>query len=300
DIRHGISLKTLHQAFYGACALLIGMCKPIRDGELYKIKLNCLKSEFQGGGALLTQELEKTGMLGLKKIISRPIPYVTSRAIQLLQILGTKLRSIYNDENGPIADHLFYIPDNYVKAPKGKALSQTVNGAIDTYCHLLQLPNDQFGIPWLIRVHEMRKFFLLVMYKHHYGRLRHILSYAAGHIDPDDIDAYVTLSHDDPESLRYESECISDKLFDLELGSLPATGNGGLVELYSHVCSHFNVSTLSSLSKDKFCRFLNSIQVSGSYHSQVYAIEMESSNGKLTTLEFAIKYNEIGDDKYTQ
>ncbi|MEB0272752.1 hypothetical protein QN388_24120, partial [Pseudomonas sp. 5B4] len=25
DIRHGISLKTLHQAFYGACALLIGM-----------------------------------------------------------------------------------------------------------------------------------------------------------------------------------------------------------------------------------------------------------------------------------
>lgn len=300
EIRSGISLKTLHQAFYGACALLIGMCKPVRDGELYKLKRDCLKSELQGGGAMLTQELEKTGMLGVKKIISRPIPYVTSRAIQLLQTLCTKLRSIYNDEDGPIADRLFYIPDNYVKAPKGKALSKKLNSAIDTYCHLLELPNDQFGRPWLIRIHEMRKFFLLVMYKHHYGRLRHILSYAAGHINPDDIDAYVTLSHDDPESLRYESECISDKLFDLELGSLPAAGNGGLAELYSQVCKHFNVLTLSALSKDKFCRFLNSVQVSGSYHSQVYSVEIEGSDGKLTMLEFAIKYNEIGDEKYTQ
>lgn len=31
NIKEGISLKTLHQAFYGACALLIGMCKPVRE-----------------------------------------------------------------------------------------------------------------------------------------------------------------------------------------------------------------------------------------------------------------------------
>jgi len=298
DVQRGITLKTLHQAFYGACALLIGMCKPTREGELYKLKYDCLESEFQGGGVLLIQELEKSGHIGVRQIITRPIPYLVARAIQLLQVLSFKLRVIYNDQNGLMADHLFYIPDDYVRAPKGKSLLVKVNNAIDTFCHLWQLPADQYGEPWLIRVHEMRKFFILIMYKHHDGRLRDILSYAAGHTNPEDIDAYITLSHDDPEQLRYESECLSDKLFNLELGSIVQTGNDGLSALYFHVCNHFNVTTLSALSKDKFCRFLSIVQISGSYQSKVYAVEVTSSQGSLTTLDFAIKYNGIADDKY--
>ncbi|KAB0483809.1 hypothetical protein SAMN04490202_0811 [Pseudomonas reinekei] len=298
NIDKGISFKILHEAFYGACALLIGMCKPIRDGEIHKLKRNCLISEFEGGGALLIQELEKSGMMGARQTITRPIPSVAARAIQLLQVMGSELSKIYADKSGPIRDYLFYIPDHYLKAPTGKALSYTLNKSIDTFCALHNLPNDENGTPWVIRIHEMRKFFLLIMYKHHDNKLRSILSYAAGHTNLEDLDAYISFSHDDPESVRYESECIADKLLSLENGVLLKSGNNGLCALYSYICEHFDVSEISALSKDKFYHFLGAMQRSDIYKSTVYTLEIKDSDGSLTTLDFAVRFNGEIDERY--
>lgn len=298
DIAKGISLKVLHEAFYGACALLIGMCKPIRDGEIHKLKRDCLINEFDGGGALLTQELEKSGMMGARQTITRPLPSVAARAIQLLQVMGAELSKIYADKNGPISDYLFYIPDHCLKAPAGKALSYTLNKSIDTFCALQNFPKNDEGNSWVIRVHEMRKFFLLIMYKHHDSQLRNILSYAAGHTNPEDLDAYLSFSHDDPESVRYESECIAEKLFSLENGELLKKGNGGLCALYCYICEHFGVSTISALSKDKFYRFLGAMQRSDAYKSTVYTLEIKAGDGTLTTLDFAVRFNGEIDERF--
>lgn len=298
NIKEGISLKTLHQAFYGACALLIGMCKPVREGELHKLQLDCLDSEFEDGGALLVQHLGKSGVMDERQIIKRPIPFLVARAVQLLQLMSSKLREIYGDTDGPMIDRLFYIPHRYIAASRGKVLGETLNTAIDTFCLLLNLPRDQNRQPWKIRVHEMRKFFLLVMYKHHNGELRRTLGYAAGHISEDQIDEYTAFSHDDPESVKYESECISDLLVSLELGQVVPEGHEGLKALYAHVCKHFGVAKLQSLGHENFIRFLNMLQRDGTYKSTVYTAEIKSFDGTLTTMEFAIKFEGLKDDQF--
>lgn len=298
SIESGITFKTLHQAFYGACALLIGMCKPIREGELYNLNFDCLHSEFEGGGAELVQVLEKSGLLGELQTITRPIPSLVARAIQLLQVLAAKLKKIYRDETGPLSNHLFYIPARYVSAPNGKSLRHTLNAAIDTFCLITELPKEPNGQNRKIRIHEMRKFFLLVMYSHHEGSLRRTLSYAAGHIREDQIDSYISFSHDDPERVKYESQCISDRLISLERGCTPSKGNDGLCALYNYVCSHFNVHTIQSLSHEKFIQFLNLVQRSGRYKSTLYSIEMLAPSGILTALDFAIKFEGQQDDEY--
>ncbi|MDD1963742.1 hypothetical protein NPS29_00255 [Pseudomonas putida] len=298
DINQGITFKTLHLAFYGACALLIGMCKPVREGELHRLKLDCLGWEFEGGGAELIHRQGKSGVLDQRYIIRRPIPSLVARAIQLLQVLSAKLRKIYDDENGVISDHLFYIPHRGISSPTGKVLGETLNSAIDTFCLLLNLPRDLDGQRWKIRVHEMRKFFLLVMYKHHDGELRRTLGYAAGHLDEEHIDAYTSFSHDDPESVKYESQCISDMLISLECGNRPTQGHDGLHALYNHVREYFNVQTIRSLGHESFIKFLSMLQRSGAYHSTVYTVEISGPDGVLTTLDFAIKFEEHRDDKY--
>ncbi|PSS59187.1 hypothetical protein [Pseudomonas sp. BBP2017] len=298
SIEAGITFKTLQQAFYGACALLIGMCKPIRDGELHKLELNCLDLEFEGGGAVLSFALEKSGVLGENQNIQRPIPSVVARAIQLLQVLSAKLRHIYDDQSGPVAALLFYIPSFTVLRPTGKALSESLNHCIDKFCLVFDPPRDPLGNPWTIRVHQMRKFFLLVMYKHHNSDLRRTLGYAAGHIDENQIDEYTAFSHDDPECVKYESECISDLLVSLEQGQVTPDGHDGLQALYSHVCNHFNVTKVQSLSHANFIRFLNMLQRNGKYKSTVYTVEIKGSDGTLTTIEFAIKFEGLQDDQF--
>ncbi|WP_447741693.1 hypothetical protein [Pseudomonas laurentiana] len=298
NIKEGITLKTIHQAFYGACALLIGMCKPVREGELHKIQLNCLAFEFEGGGALLIQDLEKSGVMDERQVIKRPVPSLVARAIQLLQVMSSKLRAIYGDTDGPMIDRLFYIPHRYLSASRGKVLGESLNSAIDTFCLLLDLPRDLNGEKWKIRVHEMRKFFLLVMYKHHSNDLRRILGYAAGHISEDQIDEYTTFSDDDPESVKYESECISDLLVSLEQGRVNLDGHNGLQALYSHVCNHFDVTKLQSLGHENFIRFLNLLQRDGTYKSTVYTVETKGPDGTLTTMEFAIKFEGLQDDQF--
>jgi len=298
DIDKGITFKSLHLAFYGACAILIGMCKPIREGELHTLNLDCLNSEFEEGGAELIQTLEKSGRLGERQQIKRPIPSLTAKAIQLLQVLAARLKKIYGDEDGPSRDYLFYIPTRCLSAPNGKALGKTLTSAIDTFCVIADLPKEEDGKPRKIRVHEMRKFFLLVMHSHHEGYLRRTLSYAAGHIQEAQIDSYISFSHDDPERVNYESQCVGDRLISLERGCTPSEGNDGLCALYNHVCDHFNVHTIQSLSGQHFIRFLNLLQRSGTYKSTLYSIKILTPHGTLTNLEFAIKFEGKQDDKY--
>lgn len=298
DIEAGITFKTLQSAFYGACALIIGMCKPVREGELHMLNLDCLESEFEGGGAELVQILEKSGLLGEHQTIRRPIPFLAARAIQLLQVLAGNLKEIYGDENGPLSGHLFYIPSQGVTPPTGKALAATLNAAIDTFCLISKFPKELNGQPSKIRIHEMRKFFLIVMYSHHDEPLRRALGYAAGHLDENQIDAYTSFSHDDPERAKFESQCISDRLVSLELGQISSKDNNGLSTLYSHICNHFNVNTIQNLRHENFIRFLSLLQCSGAYKSTLYSVEFTTPDGTLTTLEFAIKFEGEQDEKY--
>lgn len=289
-----LSYQNVVDGFYGACALLIAMCKPIREGELHDIDVDCLSKEGKSGGALLQQVVNKSGPLGIKSMIKRPIPYACAKAVQLLQVMNHKLSTIFEDSSEN-AQRLFYVPSNGLNIPKVKSKAYIMNRCINTFCIIADLPRDKHGRQWLARVHEMRKFFVLIMHKHHQNSLREILSNAAGQIDPDHIDEYFKFDEWDAEAIHYEAECIGEKLVALELNQLKVDDNQGLLALHRHVCEHFKVSRASAISAHEFGDLLEILTNSGEYASVTYTASLENYQNRLSTIQFAVKFGAIKD-----
>ncbi|MDU8502149.1 hypothetical protein RYB01_23590 [Pseudomonas syringae] len=292
-----LSYQNVVDGFYGACALLVAMCKPIREGELHDINVDCLSKESKNGGVLLHQIVNKSGPLGIKSMIKRPIPFACAKAVQLLQVLNHKLSTIFEDSSDN-AQRLFYIPSNGLNIPKFKSKAHIMNRCINIFCMIADLPRDKHGRQWLARVHEMRKFFVLIMHKHHQNSLREILSNAAGQIDPDHIDEYFKFDEWDAEAIHYEAECIGDKLIALELNQLEVDNNQGLLALHHHVCEHFNVSRASAISPHEFGDLLEILTNSGEYASVTYTAGIENYEHQFSTIEFAVKFGAIKDANF--
>ena len=127
------------RSFIGACAIVIGMLKPIRAAELGKLNRNCLYYDEHLGGAFLRHSAGKTGELGINSEIDRPIPFVAAYAIQLLQILGNHLSKSYNDDSIH-ADRLFYFPTRAFKRPGTKRTAIKVSNCIDSFCDAISIP----------------------------------------------------------------------------------------------------------------------------------------------------------------
>ena len=289
--------KAVMESFFGACALVIGMLKPIRNKEISHLDRACLWLDNPGGGAFLEHEAGKAGQIGINPDIIRPIPSLTARAIQLLQVLGVGLSKIYNDER-PHAEKLFYIPGRGFKLPPPKCNMWKVNLCLNSFCEIINTPIDKKGRRWYIRVHEMRKFFLLITHRHYGDGSKGLLRYLAGHADRRNIDDYTAYDISDAEAIRYESECIDDKLIALELGILTKEGNDGLVALHAEALKHFDATSISTISKSEFMKYLDKVGYRSDFDMKTYSIRLENYDTDVYAIDFAIKLGERKDEKY--
>lgn len=287
------------QSFIGACVMVIGLLKPIRDQELLYLPRDCL-STTPNDGSEITHEQLKAGLFGINPVITRSIPSLTARAIQLLQVMGSKLKVIYQDDDRH-SDLLFYFPTRGLKRPKKvEGLRDRINDCLDEFCNMIEIPLDKEGRRWYIRIHEMRKFFILVSHRHGGDELSQLLRYLAGHKDKNYLDSYIAPEVSDDDYVRYESECIDDKIIALESGQLPPENNEGLVALYQATCEALNVTSISSIPPDEAVRVLSNMRARGDYTVKTYSVTLENFDGKVETIDFAIKYGEKSDAKFNK
>jgi hypothetical protein len=249
------------------------------------------------GGAYLEHLQGKTGVMGINLQIARDIPSIAARGIQYLQVLGVRLSAIYGD-NSDHASDLFYFPGQGFKAPRGKSNSSRVNRCIDTFCDIINTPMDKNGRRWYLRVHEMRKFFLLITHRHQGTLVTEALRLAAGHVDPTHIDAYTAVDSYDDECIRFESECIEDKLIALDMGKIDRGSNEGLVKLYELCCHHFKVNSLSSVSAAETHSLLIDLRRNQTYEISTYAITSVNYDAEVLEMEFAIRIGGKVDEKF--
>lgn len=290
-------LRSVVEAFVGACVVLISILKPIRNKELCNLKRDSLMLNPLFGGAYLEHLQGKTGVMGINLQIVRDIPSLAARGIQYLQVLGVRLSAIYGD-NSDHASDLFYFPCQGFKMPWGKYNSLRVNRCIDTFCDIINTPMDKIGRRWYLRVHEMRKFFLLVTNRHQGALVTEALRHAAGHVNTTHIDAYTAVDSYDDECIRFESECVEDKLIALDTGRVDRGGNEGLVKLYELCCHHFKVNSLSSVSSVDTRSLLIDLRRNKTYEISTYAITSVNYDAEVLEMEFAIRIGGKADEKF--
>lgn len=287
------------ESFFGACAIVIGMVKPIRNAELSTLERNCLSTDTGNNGAFMRHMVGKTGALGVNDVIERPIPYVAAHAIQLLQVLGNSLAAIYGDKSKH-ANSLFYIPDRSFKLPRAKNPEVKVNRCIDTFCDAVKMPIDKLGRRWYVRVHEMRKFFLLLVHRHVGDLGKELLRYMAGHSNRENINSYIAYDMSDSEAIRYESECIDDKLIALEHGLLAEDQNQGLLALYTKALKDFKVTSIASINNQELLKYLDKAILNSDFDMTAYKVRLQTYEEEIYSIEFAIRVGNKKDANYNK
>ncbi|MCH5518692.1 hypothetical protein [Pseudomonas syringae] len=292
-----MSFMVALECLIASCALVIGFTKPIRIEELSQITRDSLSYQTDGGGAFLTHPVLKTH-LPIPPNIRLPIPYVASRAIQLLGSLGSRLKLIYGDTT-PHSNDLFYFPSaKGFRRPTGKTTSVRIDAAIRLFCDIIEIPVDNQGRRWYIKVHEMRKFFILSMHSHEHISSDDALRMQAGHSKKEYLFDYLSGDVPEEEVMKYGIECIEDKLIKFELGFVSGREAKGVAALYKHTLTSLRISSLKSKNSYEFHQFLRTLLVNKQLLISVYTIRLTTYSNEIIDTEFALKYGEAQDENF--
>ena len=268
-LRSSPSLEESLHVLVGACIVCIAITKPSRETELTHLRRNCL--EKGASGFFLNFTLGKSNNQDAK----RPIPVITAKAIQLLQKLGEMLCKLNKDKR-KISQNLFYIP-NLKDGGAMIANAVLLNRMLDAFCDYIALPIDDLGRRWYIRIHEMRKWFLLLLFWSGRYDVLDAIRWAAGHTDAKHAYEYIESECPGEELPNLEAEYAITRLkeFDLESDKNP---ENGLESLYGSVLRHFGVQSLSMIPEAEWFDYITTLRKTEGFHLEphtVYGVNQE-------------------------
>lgn len=289
-IRKNPSVIDAMNILYGAIAVLIGSLKPIRSGELIGLWRDCVRLHGRKQ-CWLVHVNEKHGTEGVADTIARPIPGVAFRAVGLLKRLAAdllQLQKTWGSNNVP-TDLLFVLPPRKLKSDFHLTgfCSKELGRRIDIFCDYVNLPTDKLGRRWYVRIHELRKSFLLTFFWAAKFASLDAAAWIAGHANVDAIYAYIRASFSGQEIVELEAQYAAEQLWDFEETSNQNALN--ISDLYRAVCGHFGVGEISKIGKSELLQWLST-----AFKQEIYKIEIyQLRNGNS---EWAVAFK-IGKEK---
>ena len=290
-MRNAPSLMDALEILVGACLVSIAILKPSRDEEIWSLKRSCTIKHQSGRGDAwwLEFSLGKSGQLGVNRETQKPIPYFTAKAIGLIQRLGDGLCKIYSDDNTCSKD-LFYLPTKSFGIPTDNNTRTRVNTCLNHFCDYVNLPTDQYGRRWYVRIHEMRKWFLLMMFWHSRYGVLDAVRWIAGHTNAKHTYAYIEANFPGEELPKLEAQYVDEKLIMLERGNV-REGEHNLVALYDNVCKHFGVTKIEGIRRADYMAYLKDLREENIYHIELYSI-FSHSGQEIIGIDVAVKFTE--------
>ncbi|MBD9502182.1 hypothetical protein IB256_15440 [Pseudomonas sp. PDM17] len=292
--------RSILSAYIGACVICIAFLKPSRIDEIAKLPHDCLEEVIYKGIAYwLNYDLGKSGQAGLNAESQKPIPFISALAISQLQRLREGLIPIFGDSSKS-TDLLFYVPvGSSLTKPTTTNMVDNLNRYLDVFCDYTETQTDDLGHRWYVRVHEMRKFFIIMLYWHGRYQVLDAIRWIAGHTSPSHAKDYVESNSPGREICQIEAEYVDLKLLRLEMEAIPGNGNEGLVKLYKDVCSTFRVSKIESIQRKDYLEFLTALRESNSLDIRPYSITTtETSNNSEVSFEIAVRYQDKYDERF--
>jgi hypothetical protein len=258
----------------GSCIVCIAQLKPSREEELTHLKRNCIRQDAHG--YWLNFILGKSNVKGVEvwQELDRPIPVISAKAIQLLQSLGEGLAEKYAEDR-KFADNLFYLPKFRglgTIAPNKSLLTDH----LDLFCDFVNLPPDSEGRRWYVRIHEMRKWFLLLLFWS--GRFDALDAgrWIAGHTDAEHMYAYIEKEFPGEELPQIEAEYAIDRLYRQDKARKRGDGakreQDGADALYEAVLLHFNVESLVMVPESEWAAYVHSLRKEEKFQLEPHSI----------------------------
>lgn len=271
-LRTNPTLDEALRVLIGSCIVCMALLKPSRDEELTHLKRNCLR-EFSGG-YWIKFNLGKSNAGEAWQDEDRPIPVITAKAIQLLQRLGNGLSTLLADDR-KISGNLFYMPKAIGKGSLS-ASGSLLNNHLDIFCDYVGLPPDAEGRRWYIRVHEMRKWFLLLLFWSGRFDVLDAARWIAGHTDAEHIYAYIEKEFPGEELPRLEAEYSIDRVYRREQERKRSNGDAGNKDgvdaLYETVLRHFNVEFLTMVPESEWTDYVLSLRKDEKFRLEPHSI----------------------------
>lgn len=271
-LRTNPTLDEALRVLIGSCIVCMALLKPSREDELTHLKRNCVRED--AGGHWINFKLGKSNAGEAWQDEDRPIPVIATKAIHLLQRLGNGLSTLFA-ENRKVGDNLFYLP-----RAKGKgALAATgdlLSNHLDVFCDFVGLPPDSEGRRWYVRIHEMRKWFLLLLFWSGRFDVLDAARWIAGHTDAEHIYAYFEKEFPGEELPRLEAEYSIDRLYRREQERRreknDAGNKDGADALYEVVLRHFNVESLTMVPESEWTGYVQSLRNDDKFRLEPHSI----------------------------
>jgi len=279
------SLRTepsIHQAlkvWAGAVVVVIAMLKPSRETEVSQLSRNCLIGD---GPYWLDSDLAKRTVCEYRATTGgKPIPTIAAKAIKQMQRLGDRLSELFGETDEYKRSRLFYLPDFRTFGIGMIPKTQELDLHLDCFCDFVGLPPDELGRRWYLRIHEMRKWFLLLLFWS--GRFD-VLDAArdiAGHTDINHLYAYIEREFPGVEFAKLEGEYAADRLRHYDQTRVQYEGEIGLNDLYERVLEHFGVEQLELIQERSWESYVQELRDTEAFKLEPYTLTDDQGHQRI-------------------
>jgi len=253
--------------------VLVAVMSARRRGEMIDLDCNC--SSGDPGDHELRFLLEKSVVEGIRRSITRPIPNIAAKGVDMLRRLSTIWMSFVGDESNT---RLFYFP---VMLARG--LPATYAGIqihLDRFSDYFEVPLNEDGRRWYVKPHEFRRFFAIVFFwQYKYSNLT-ALQWMLGHEKPEDTYAYVRSVVGGREMTRQEARFSREVM--LDECSEPA-----VEQLKRLALKHFQTTDISLIAEEDLVEYLEGLIDEGVYRVRPHGIQ--TAEGTNYDMVFEIK-----------
>jgi hypothetical protein len=274
----------------GAIAVIVSFLKPLRESELRFLSVNCV--EFvKGDGYWLSQPVRKKRKGDIPDTGSRPVPFIVAKALDIMRTLSDGVKEIEEIADPFLLEKLFVVISPEMPTSTPNLMSENVlRSSLDSFCDYVNIPTDEYGRRWYIRIHEARKSFLITFFWCFRFSSLDAARWMAMHGDVSHIYAYIQANFPGEELPELEAEYASRQLWDFEnRNNHGETDN--IEDLYAAVCKHFNVNKLNILSEQDIEDWLEIAFRRGIYKINAYSVK-SNDIFKNTRIAFKISRKE--------
>ncbi|MBD8524449.1 hypothetical protein [Pseudomarimonas arenosa] len=187
QLRANVGLWDLLRVLYGAVQLVVGAVMARRVSELVHLRaLSCIDVSR----TYLLFHNAKSGVMGNRQELARPIPPIAVRAIGLIQRLQQSLLDAgLIDGQHPLTAHPTSRGISFARAS-----GETFGDNLDYFFDYIEMPLDDSGCRYYLRQHQLRRFFAMTFFwSNSFGGMDTLREFL-GHTDATHLYHYITES----------------------------------------------------------------------------------------------------------
>ncbi len=187
QLRANVGLWDLLRVLYGAVQLIVGALMARRVSEL--VQLRCLSCIDDSRTYLLFHNA-KSGVMGNRQVLARPIPPIAVRAVGLIQRLQRSLLDAgLIDSQHPLTAYPTSRGISFARAT-----GETFGNSLDYFFDYIEMPLDDHGRRYYLRQHQLRRFFAMTFFwSNSFGGMDTLREFL-GHTDATHLYHYITES----------------------------------------------------------------------------------------------------------